>query len=347
MILFLNVFITDTHAKGVAAYQNRELAKSFDKLDIYKYCLSSVAKIYPWKKVIINTKLDENYKHRQEELNNWISQEFDGNDLVVRDFRNETQEQWQADYDLLDDNLIWFSGNHDHAYIDNDYQYFRDFINSFSTKSGKFALQFSHWPEFIYEPFVFGKPAEIKSKYLRMVGRYHHSLQIISKELYKYYWFNFELPKDQVWGRTDNFFSDIFDEDVEIFVPMKELCRHFDGYQHCARPYPNYMVPVLEIPDGFFDNNIKINYSASYKDGYTNVNPKAPSLRIFDPNGTDFWYSKKFIPPFWSSKISEFIHDFSENENTLDDLYLMKQLQLINPIPHYDFKKSILETYYM
>ena len=61
----------------------------------------------------------------------------------------------------------------------------------------------------------------------------------------------------------------------------------------------------------------------------------------------DFWYSKKFIPPFWSSKISEFIHDFSENENTLDDLYLMKQLQLINPIPNYDFKKSILETYYM
>jgi hypothetical protein len=180
-----------------------------------------------------------------------------------------------------------------------------------------------------------------------MVGRYHHSLQIISKELYKYYWFNFELPKDQVWGRTDNFFSDIFDEDVEIFVPMKELCRHFDGYQHCARPYPNYMVPVLEIPDGFFDNNIKINYSSSYKDGYTNVNPKAPSLRIFDPNGADFWYSKKFIPPFWSSKISEFIHDFSENENTLDDLYLMKQLQLINPIPNYDFKKSILETYYM
>jgi hypothetical protein len=347
MILFLNVFITDTHAKGEGSYQNREMAKIFDKLDIYKYCLSSIAKIYPWKKVIINTKLDENYKHRQEELNNWISQEFNGNDLTVRDFRNETQEQWQSDYDLLDDDLIWFSGNHDHIYIDNDYQYFRDFVNSFSSKNGKFALQFSHWPELIYEPFVFGTAAEITSKYLRMVNRCHHSLHIISKELYKYYWFNVDLPKDQKWGRTDNFFSDIFEESIEIFVPMKELCRHFDGYQHCARPYPNYMVPVLEIPDGFFENNIKINYSASYKDGYTNVNPKALSLKIFDQNGTDFWYSKKFIPPFWLSKVSEFIHDFNEDENTLNDLYLTKQLQIINPIPHYDLKKSILETYCM
>ncbi len=52
MILFQNVYITDTHAKGVAAFQDRQMAKDFDKLDIYKYCLASISKIYPWKKVI-------------------------------------------------------------------------------------------------------------------------------------------------------------------------------------------------------------------------------------------------------------------------------------------------------
>jgi hypothetical protein len=345
MILFQNVYITDTHAKGVAAFQDRQMAKSFDKLDIYKYCLASISKIYPWKKVIINTKLDENYKHRQEELNVWIQQEFGEYDLVIRNDRNETQEQWQQDYESLDDNLIWFSGNHDHAFIDNDYSYFKNFVNSFSDKTGKFALQFSHWPELIYEPFYFGKEAEFKDKYVRMAGRYHHSLQVISKELYKYYWFDHELPKDQVWGRTDNFFSDIFDEDVEIFVALKEFCRHFDGYQHSALTYPNNVVPVLEIPDGFFENDIKINYNSAYKDGYTNINPKASSLKIYDKEGFDFWYSKKFIPPFWKSRISEFINDHNENEYSLDDFFLLKQLQLLNPLPNFELKKNILDAY--
>ena len=45
MILFQNVYITDTHAKGVAAFQDRQMAKTFDKLDIYKYCLASISKI--------------------------------------------------------------------------------------------------------------------------------------------------------------------------------------------------------------------------------------------------------------------------------------------------------------
>jgi hypothetical protein len=53
MILLFNVFITDTHAKGVGAYQNREMAKSFDKLDVYKYSLASLANVYPWKNVYL------------------------------------------------------------------------------------------------------------------------------------------------------------------------------------------------------------------------------------------------------------------------------------------------------
>ena len=93
MILLFNVFITDTHAKGVGAYQNREMAKSFDKLDVYKYSLASLANVYPWKKVIINTKLDENYSGRREELNNFIREEFGKYDLLIRDYRNETPEE--------------------------------------------------------------------------------------------------------------------------------------------------------------------------------------------------------------------------------------------------------------
>jgi len=346
MILFFNVFITDTHAKGVAAYQNREMAKNYDKLDIYKYSLASLSNIYPWKKVIISTKLDENYNCRREELNNFIKQEFGKYDLIIRDYRNETQEDWQKDVELLDDNLIWFSGNHDHVFIDNDYKYFSRFVNDFNNKTGLFALQYSHWPEFLYDPFFFGKKAEFDGRYIKMFGQYHHSLQIISKDLYKYYWFNFDLPKDQVWGRTDNFISDIFKDEIEIYVSLKEFCRHFDGYQHCALPYTNNIVPVLEIPDGFFQNNIRINYSQQYKQDYTNINPRAYSLKIYDKNGFDFWYSKKFIPPFWNGRIKEFINDFEDkDESTNNDMFLLKQLQLINPIPSFELKQKIIEAY--
>ena len=346
MILFSNIYITDVHVNGVGSYINREMAKTADKLDVYMYCLASISKIYPWKKVIIKTKLDEKYEARREELNKFIETEFSGYDLIIENDRNETQEECQRDYDLLDDNLIWFTGNHDHAFIDNDYTDFRKFVNAFVNKTGVFSLQYSHFPEFLYEPFFFSKPVKYYDEYFELFGKYHHSLHIISKELYKYYWFEVDLPKDQIWGRVDNFKEGVFHKEFNTFIPYKEFCRHYDGYQHCASPFPNYLVPVLEIPDGFFENNIKINYSPTYKEGYTNLNPKSSSLKIWDSQGTDYWYSKKFIPKFWLPRISEFIDDFSsKEENTLNDNFIMRNLQFIQRVNYPEVKTKIFNAY--
>jgi len=347
MILLFNVFITDTHAKGVGAYQNREMAKSFDKLDIYKYSLASLANVYPWKKVIINTKLDEKYSERREELNNFIREEFGKYDLLIRDYRNETQEQWQKESEILDDKLIWYSGNHDHVYIDNDYQYLFECTESIKNLDGLFSMQFSHWPEFIFEPYFYFRPKQFSVFAMQVLGVYHHSLQIISKELYEYYWFSKELPKDQVWGRTDNFFSDAFKDEILTFVPTRELCRHFDGYQHCPRQYQNDLVPVLEIPDGFFEKNIKINVGLQYKEGYTNCNPYNKNLKIFSTEGTDFWYSKDFIPKFWLSRVSELKNEFSsETNNRLSNReFAKRQLHLLKFLPEDGFTDEIKRMY--
>ena len=347
MILFFNVFITDVHAKGVAAYQNREMAKSFDKLDIYKYSLASLANVYPWKKVIINTKLDENYSHRRDELNNFIKEEFGHYDLYIRDYRNETQEEWQKESENLNDNLIWYSGNHDHVYIDNDYEYLHESIELIKDLPGLFSMQFSHWPEFIFEPYAYARPSQFSTFSMQIIGKYHHSLQIISKELYNYYWFEHDLPKDQIWGRTDNFFSDIFSEEILSFIPLRELCRHFDGYQHCPRQYQNDLVPVLEIPNGFFEKNIKINIGLQYKEGFTNCNPYNKNLQIFSKEGSDLWYSKDFIPKFWLSRISELHNEFSsEANNKFSNIeYVKRQLCLLKYLPEDDFTNSIKRMY--
>ena len=347
MILFFNVFITDTHAKGVAAYQNRENAKSFDKLDIYKYSLASLANVYPWKKVIISTKLDENYSHRRDELNNFIQQEFGKYDLLIRDYRNETQLEWQKDYELLDDNLIWYSGNHDHVYIDNDYQYLYESVDLIKDLPGLFSMQFSHWPEFVFEPYDGFKQKQFSVFAMQIIGKYHHSLQIISKDLYKYYWFEQELPKDQIWGRTDNFFSDVFHEEILTFVPVRELCRHFDGYQHCPRQFQNNLIPVLEIPDGFFDSNIKINIGPDYKEGYTNCNPYNNKLKIFSDEGADNWYSQDFIPKFWLPRISSIENNFPEDitNKSLNLEYIQRLLHFLYFLPQDEFTNYIKTSY--
>ena len=118
MILFFNTFLTPG---GVGINYERGLLRECDKLDILKYSLASFSKIYPWSKVILKIQLDTPYAHRKEELKQFIYEEFKGHKIHLGWTRNIKQKQWQETYELFDDHLIWYCGNHDHIYIDNNY----------------------------------------------------------------------------------------------------------------------------------------------------------------------------------------------------------------------------------
>tara|TARA_R100000008_G_C3450463_1_gene99083 strand:+ start:64 stop:345 length:282 start_codon:yes stop_codon:yes gene_type:complete len=86
-------------------------------------------------------------------------------------------------------------------------------------------------------------------------------------------------------------------------MPKREICAHYDG-QPSLRPETH---PPLFVPEGFFDNNVKVRYGFDdYVSGYVNVNPDAKKYSFEDNNtGTDIKKQIEELPLFWQDRISE------------------------------------------
>jgi hypothetical protein len=115
----------------------------------------------------------------------------------------------------------------------------------------------------------------------------------------------------------------------KLVIPFKELFRHFDGYYH--QYITNNQCPAIEIPPGFFENDIKIRYGYDdYKKGWVNINPKNPNYYAYDKSGTDYKFTLQDLPLVWKNKISV----IDSNPNIDEDEMLQYRL------------KSILEMIY-
>jgi len=148
MILFVNVFLTEPPAVSQAQWERGDLKHS-DRLDVFKFSLSSLSSAYKWHKVIIYYSLDEYYSDREQELEDHIYSEFAPDNIVIRNQRNEKQSQWQETYELFDSDLIFYAGNHDHIFVGNKYNFklaIDDFKNE-ADKQGSVSCSYSHFPE--------------------------------------------------------------------------------------------------------------------------------------------------------------------------------------------------------
>lgn len=327
MIFLNNVYITNEGnpfgSQGGSVYDRGNLPNQ-DKLDIYMYSLASMAKAYPWKKAIIYYKLHEEYHDREQELIDFIRKEFEGTDLILRGTRNEYVSDWIDTYELLDDELIWFYCNHDHIYLDNT-DYLANYVSMFRKNYSNTlsSIYFSHWPEMLCHA-ANGNSREVEGiDKVDGIDIFKFSsndricsIQIITKKLYKHWWvdeWGSENTKNIFLPRSDhaqsiNTFKKL--KQFEIFVPAKEICRHFDGYGHTIPRMTNEDCPALSIPDGFFQENIKISFSTKLdnnrKKGYTYLDPFANEYYAWSKLGTDYKWDKSDIPNFWNSRISNF-----------------------------------------
>jgi hypothetical protein len=302
----------------------------YNKVDILKYSLASFSKIYPWSKVILKIQLDNAYSHRQEELKQFILQEFQGRKLHLEWIRNIKQKDWQATYDLFDDHLIWYCGNHDHIYIDNNLKYLNNIINDLS-KYDVAMMCYSHYPEFIRNSHIAGNPVELQENSINFISGDIDAVHIVTKELYKLWWFgndvsqyDFPRPDWKTWLRPAK--GDI--PEALCLVPYRELCRHFDGYT--AFNITNNVCPAIEIPDGFFDNNIKISHGTfQRKSGFINLNALNKNYIAFDNSGTDYKFNLEDIPEFWKTRISK-IEKFNVDQNLLKKYRLKAIFDMFN-----------------
>jgi len=313
MILLINTFITESKPViGKLNYHRGNLGE-YTSFDIFKYSLSSFAVAYKWSKVLLFIELDPIYKHRQEELEAHIRSEFEGLEIVLRWERNYYQSDWQATYELLDDNLIWFYCNHDHIFFDSSTEYLESLVDKMRDEE-LCSLHFSHWPENIRTASQGGAapPRDASSFVMEddhayITSENFDSIQIITKELYRRWWFEGEfnhikLPRPDYFGIG---LAEIKPMPFhKLIIPYKEICRHFDGYQHCHPPIGNDVCPAIDIPEGFFDNLIKIRYGYSdRKDGYVNINPTSEYYYAYDKEGADYKFTIEDLPLVWQKRI--------------------------------------------
>ena len=315
MIFLCNTFITETKPRIGKGFVNRQNLKSYSNFDIFKYSLCSMSGIYNWSKVIINIELDAVYENRRDELEKLIRDEFRGKNLILNWSRNYYQKQWKETYDLLDDDLIWFYCNHDHIFIDNDYKYLSSLVDIMRNYEEDVSLAFSHWPECIRtassggsSPPFDSRTYSVSDSHIRVKNNCFDSIQIIKKSLYKKWWFEGEfghvkLPRPDYFGVGLAELKPVPLHDV--IIPLKELCRHFDGYYHCSPAISNKVCPSLEIPNGFFENNIRVEYGPKTDDRpAVNLDPKNEYYLADDNSGTDYKWNLDDIPLFWKNRIT-------------------------------------------
>jgi hypothetical protein len=305
MILFCNTFITEAKPFGKGNVV-RDNLKSFNNLDIFKYSLASLAIAYDWSKVILKISLDDCYKHRQDELEQFIKDNFSQFNLVLTWQRSEYQNDWKQDYELLDDNLIWYYCNHDHIFFDSSKDYLSELVDEMKDEE-LCSLQFSHWPENIRTAKK-NPNYIIHNNHISFDSINFDSIQIITKELYRRWWFEGEFNHIKL-GRPDFFgigLAEIKPMPMhKVIVPFKEICRHFDGYQHVQPIIDNNQCPAIDIPVGFFENDIKIRYGYNdYIEGWTNINPKNLDYYAYNTTGTDYKFTLNDLPLVWKDKTS-------------------------------------------
>jgi hypothetical protein len=316
MILLCNTFITETRPTIGKGFVDRGNLKKFSNYDIFKYSLASLSTAYDWSKVILKIKLDDIYAHKRDDLESFILNIFDPARLVLNWERNTNQHDWIKTYDLLDDNLIWFYCNHDHIFIEPSRTYINQVVDAMVLENDLCSLAFSHWPECVRTAQLGGvwnpiSPTsyKIEEKYMSVVGNSFDSIQIITKQLYKEWWLsgNFNeyfLPRPDYFGKG---LAEIKSVPVhKTIIPFKELCRHFDGYQHCTPPIGNNKCPAIDIPAGFFENNINIEYGypKSSDPQITNFDPTNKNYFAYDVSGTDYKWTVDDIPLFWKPRIN-------------------------------------------
>jgi len=120
-----------------------------------------------------------------------------------------------------------------------------------------------------------------------------------------------------------------------LIFPYKEIFRHFDGYYH--QYITNNQCPALDIPPGFFENDIKIRYGYdNYIEGWININPKNPNYYAYDKSGTDYKFTLEDLPLVWKSRISVVDSNPDINEEEMIQYRLKSILEIIYTHPYYD-----------
>jgi hypothetical protein len=262
MILLLSVFIT-----------NQRQVNRYSRIDIFKYMLESYKKI-PFTEVYLFIKLDNEFLlpgqyFHENDLTDYLYNNFShlrkDKIHIVLD-RYTSQDKWKPFIiNLMEkhgpNEPVWLAQNDDHPFIDYNTDVLMEGIELLNNDTNKYkSISYSHWPEAIKS---IGKLKHTKiNNYIRchvtcLDGIQIFNLQYLYYFFVEYTWKNDHLLLDRLFVNeilpTIGGFSAIFNNHFSqvIYIPLRELCRHFDGYDHVGMDRDAF--PELELPHNTFD----------------------------------------------------------------------------------------------
>ena len=305
MILFFNVRITSEPSAHFT--QHRGNLPHYTNYEIFKYTLTSYAPLnHLWSRVIFYVKLDNEFAGREEELGAWIKQHFPEDKLSinwyrnnsVQDFRNATKE-----LDAVGDDLIWFQGNHDHPFIDSDLLTVESAIKHLQEDPDPMAtFWYSHWPEALLNAHHCGGQLTEDKRLMKYKYGENCAIKLVKRPHWDWYW---NQNREGLTFRFDCF-GWPSPAPSSSYVPIRETCRHFDGYSHVHVGLD--VVPPLAIPPKFFEGAMTVRYGFNERDEESvNVNPCSPTLYGVDRSCADYKLALDELPLFWKPKIKEIV----------------------------------------
>ena len=269
MILLISVFLTDQRPN------NR-----YDRYEIFKYTLFSYRNIN-FSNIYILVELDEIYKNKKDELSNFIYNNFNipNNNIYINyDKRFDNQNEWKTFmnthiYNKFDINeLILFCQCDDHIFIDFNMDVLNEGIELLNKEQNEHkTIHFSHFPEIIKMSGKFNNCKRINN-YIRFERTMVDTLQIFNlKYLYfilvQYDWngLSHKRIEDMPGDVNKNKFNQA------IYTPLRELCRHFDGYEHV---HITDDCPALILPKNtfYYDNDTLIKKMTAQHDSNWTIN---------------------------------------------------------------------------
>ncbi len=334
MILYFDNYIDDKPLTIHSVKANKNIRQDNSiyrmprKLDIAKYTLASY-KVFPWSKVII--KFDVANENDREPFMKYARELFPDAEIILH--RSDNQKKYQETVEKickLDDEWIFYTPNCDHPIIANDITHIYRLLEKAKEYKKKYrfvSVVYSMFSEYMNVERCWKDTRIIEEDndsivFIKIGGDYN-SCQIVHRDLLRH-WFCSQDMGNALVRRAEDVQWFVKTHHQLVIAPKQEICAHFDGYSH-TMGFPTQIspdqVPPLFIPDGFFENKIRIAYGyTEYRDGWVNINPNAKHYSFRKKkNGTDLKIGLDDIPLFWRSRIEK----IDVNPNA--DLRLLKE----------------------
>jgi hypothetical protein len=182
--------------------------------------------------------------------------------------RPTTQAGWRPHIDALTRNgsapataLLFWMQNHDHPFVDSAPDVLHEGLRALAAERNPFkSLVLSHWPEYVRAAGKGHAPA-LAGRLLRFESTMTDSYAVFSAPLVRHLFVgmdwggrsfsrsDFLAASGAVWdaSRVHGLFLEMrFDAELmAIYVPLREQCRHFAGYQHAK--IPDWLFPPLSL----------------------------------------------------------------------------------------------------